>query len=105
VSPVAVTRAAQAGAVVAGALTACLVYALDRTAAALAGAQFDPLAVVASARIDYFWRMALSTFVGTLVGFGWPRLVGERSPAALRGLLRGVWPVLGLCATLSVLFP
>lgn len=101
----AAARAAWAGALVAGALTACLVYALDRTAAAVAGGQFDPLAVVASARIDYFWRMALSTFVGSLVLLGWPRLVGQRGPAALRGLLRCVWPVLALCATLSVLYP
>lgn len=100
-----VLRTARVGAVVAFALTACLVYALDRTAAAVGNPPFNPLAAVASARIDYFWRMPLAAFVGSLVGLGWGRAVGERAPAALRLLLRLVWPVVLLCATLSAVWP
>lgn len=97
--------AARAGSWLIFALVASLTYAIDRTVAALSGAMYDPLAAVASARIDYFWRMPMAAFVGSLAAFGWPRLVGARAPVGLRWLMRALWPTVALCTLLSVLWP
>lgn len=47
---------------------AMLFYALDRTYSALTTPGYDPLAIVASLRIDYFWRMAVGGFLGVSAG-------------------------------------
>jgi hypothetical protein len=99
------THLARAGAALAAAQAACLTYALDRTAAALRTGPIDPLAVVATVRIDYFWRLLLSAFVASLVFFAWATLVRGHEDAALRWAQRALVPVVVLCAALAVAWP
>lgn len=93
------------GATIAGALAACLVYALDRTRAALDDAGLDPLTIVAEARIGYFWRIGLSAFVASLIVVGWITLFRGQPTRAFAWIVSSIIPVLVLCTTLSVIWP
>ncbi|MCB9526061.1 MAG: hypothetical protein H6702_22180 [Myxococcales bacterium] len=96
---------ARAGAALAAAQLGCLVYALDRTAAAVRHGPIDPLAIVATTRIEYFWRAGTAAFVASLLWWGWPALVRGREAAALRWAERSLLPVVALCAGLAVACP
>ena len=95
------TRERLAGAVLAAALAACVIYAVDRTVAAVRS-PIDPRTVVATVRIEYFWRAGVSAFVGSLVGAGW---FAWARPGWAAALGRAVLPVAAACATLSALWP
>lgn len=86
------------------ALTAVLFYALDRSHAAITNPPFDPVTVIATARIDYFWRMALSAFIGTFAMLAWPRLAAGREERAAALLFRVAPWVIVLAAALMVVF-
>jgi hypothetical protein len=90
-----------AAACLAAALAACLFYAVDRSIAAIRN-PIDPRMIVATVRIEYFWRVGLSAFVASLVGIGW----FTRAPAGwTRHLARGIWPVAVFCGALAFIFP
>ena len=86
------------------ALTALLFYALDRAFQAATSPPVDPVTIVASARIDYFWRMALSAFIGTFAMLAWPRLAAGREERAAALLFRAAPWVIVLAAALMVVF-
>ena len=86
------------------ALTAALFYALDRSYAALTNPPFDPVTVIATARIDYFWRMALSAFIGTFAMLAWPRIAAGREDQAAALLFRVAPWVVIVSAILMVVF-
>ncbi len=92
-------------AVLAGALAACLFYALDRTFAAVTGPPLDPRAIVTTTRVDYFWRAGLSAFVATLVGSGAWALGPKRAAHGLPWLRRAAPWVVAACASLSMNWP
>jgi hypothetical protein len=85
------------------ALAATLFYALDRAYAAATSPPFDPVSVIATARIDYFWRMALSAFIGTFFMLAWPRIAGA-SEARATVLLRAAPWIVVVSAILMVVF-
>jgi len=85
------------------AITATLFYALDRAYAAATSPPFDPVGVIATARIDYFWRMALSAFIGTFFMLAWPRIAAN-SEARATALLRAAPWVIVFSAILMVVF-
>ncbi len=99
------TALARAGAALVAAQVGCLTYAVDRTLAAVRYGPIDPLAIVATTRIEYFWRAGLAAFVASLVWWGWPTLVRGREAIALRWAQRSLLPVTALCALLAVGWP
>lgn len=86
------------------ALAAILFYALDRAYKAASSPPVDPVTIVATARIDYFWRMALSAFIGTFPMLAWARLSAGREEAAAALLLRIAPWVIAVAAALMVVF-
>jgi len=86
------------------ALAATLFYALDRAYADITTPPFDPVTVIATARIDYFWRMALSAFIGTFAMLAWPRIAAGREDRAAELLLRAAPWVIVFSAILMVVF-
>lgn len=94
-----------AGAAHCAALVACLFYAADRTWAAWHSSGFDPLEVVATTRIDYFWRCGVAGFLGSLAFGLWMLFVRHREGRAQAVLARLTPAVVLLCATASVLWP
>jgi hypothetical protein len=86
------------------ALAATLFYALDRAYAAATSPPFDPVSVIATARIDYFWRMALSAFIGTFAMLAWPRIAAGREDRAATLLFRAAPWVVVFSAILMVVF-
>lgn len=86
------------------ALAATLFYALDRAYAAITTPPFDPVTVIATARIDYFWRMALSAFIGTFAMLAWSRLAAGREAQAAALLFRVAPWVVVVSAILMVVF-
>ena len=94
----------RAEAVLVWALAAVLFYALDRSYKAATSPPVDPVTIVATARIDYFWRMALSAFIGTFPMLAWARLSAGREEAAAAMLLRIAPWVIALAAALMVVF-
>jgi hypothetical protein len=86
------------------ALTALLFYALDRGYKAATSPPFDPVGIIATARIDYFWRMALSAFIGTFAMMAWPRIAAGREERAAALLLRVAPWVIVFSAILMVVF-
>ena len=86
------------------ALTAVLFYALDRGYKAATSPPFDPVGIIATARIDYFWRMALSAFIGTFAMLAWPRIAAGREDRAAELLLRAAPWVIVFSAILMVVF-
>jgi len=93
-----------AGGALCGALVACLVYAGDRTAAAIL-APVDPRVVVESARIDYFWRAGMSAFVGSLALLLFVQLTRGHEATALRWVTHAAPVVVGISVLLSVVWP
>lgn len=89
------------GAVMAAALASGLYYALDLAIAHIRNGPPNPLSMTTSARIDYFWRIALSAFIGSVVGMLYLRVAGGNEARALRWTLRALWPVV-LVASLLV---
>ena len=88
-----------------GALTACVVYAADRTWAALFEPPIDPRTIVATARIDYFWRVGLALFVGSVALLLVVQLAREREARVLAWATRAAPLVVALCALLSAAWP
>jgi hypothetical protein len=86
------------------ALAAVLFYALDRGYKAATSPPFDPVGIIATARIDYFWRMALSAFIGTFAMMAWPRIAAGREDRAAELLLRAAPWVIVFSAILMVMF-
>lgn len=94
----------RAEAVLVWALAAVLFYALDRSYKAATSPPVDPVTIVATARIDYFWRMALSAFIGTFAMLAWPRIAAGREAVAAAALLRAAPWIIALSALLMVVF-
>ena len=89
-----------------GALGGCLFYAIDRTRAAIAMGAVDPTAIVATVRVEYFWRLGLSAFVASVAAIGGWWLASRLDPSkALQATTRALIPVTLLCAALSVIWP
>lgn len=86
------------------ALAATLFYALDRAYADITSPPFDPVSIIATARIDYFWRMALSAFIGTFAMLAWPRIASGREERAATLLFRAAPWVVVFSAILMVVF-
>lgn len=97
-------RARWMGAVLAAALVAVAFYAIDRTRAAMAGEVYDPYTIVATLRVDYFWRVGLSVFLGTLAAGIWWVAVRD-AEAALERLAQTVPFVGAVAAVLSAIWP
>lgn len=93
------------GAAIAAALVAILYYAIDRSRAFIMHGPPDPLSPFASQRIDYFWRVAIAFFLGSLAWAGWSALIGDRAERGFALLTRAVVPVVALAVLLSLLFP
>lgn len=85
------------------ALSALLFYALDRAYKAANSPPVDPVTIVATARIDYFWRMALSAFIGTFFMLAWPRIAGANEARAALLFRAAPWVIL-ISAILMVVF-
>lgn len=94
-----------AGAALFAAAVACLVYGLDRSRAVWFEVPTPPQNVIASARIPYFFRMAMAGFLGTVAFAAWAWLVRERAERAYRWALRFAVIGLGVSCGLSVLWP
>jgi hypothetical protein len=90
-----------ATAVLAGALVAIAFYAADRSRAAILSPPFDPVAVIASARIEYFWRMQLSVFAGSLAAAVVYTAAAGREQRVLR-LLVSALPWIALAASAAM---
>jgi hypothetical protein len=86
------------------ALAAVLFYALDRGYKAATSPPFDPVGIIATARIDYFWRMALSAFIGTFAMMAWPRIAAGREDRSAALLLRAAPWIIVVSAILMVVF-
>ncbi len=86
------------------ALAAVLFYALDRGYKAANTAPVNPVNIIATARIDYFWRMALSAFIGTFAMMAWPRIAADREERAAALLFRAAPWVIVFSAILMVVF-
>ena len=97
------SRVRLAGAVLCGALVACLFYSADRSWAAWHEAPLQ--ALVATGRVDYFWRAGLAAFLGSLAGLAWLGATRGREVAALALTARLAPVVVGACALASVLWP
>ena len=95
----------RAGAAIAAALTSCLFYALDRSRSVWFEPAGDPLSVIASARIPYFWRIGTSAFIGSLVWLAWLRLARRREEQSFRLAVWAIAPTIGLCALISLIWP
>lgn len=96
-------RVAAAG--LAGSLAACLFYGLDRTRAAISEEGYDPLMIVGTTRIDYFWRVGLSVFIGTLIVaavFWW---AAGREERTWQLTVRALVPIVLFVSLLSAVFP
>lgn len=97
-----------AGAIWIAALAGCVFYGVDRTRAAWAMGDVDPTAIIATVRVEYFWRVGLSAFIASVAGIGgwwWLGRSAEAPETALRWLGRLTLPIVGVCALLSVLWP
>jgi hypothetical protein len=86
------------------ALAAVLFYALDRAYKAANTPPVNPVNIIATARIDYFWRMALSAFIGTFAMLAWPRIAAGREDRAAALLLRAAPWIIVVSAILMVVF-
>lgn len=86
-----------------GALVACLVYAGDRTWAALT-VPGDPRNIVATVHVDYFWRVAMAAFVGSLAALVFAYAVRDVERARGR-LVKAAPLVVGVVAMLAAAFP
>ncbi|MFN3199169.1 MAG: hypothetical protein ACE366_12280 [Bradymonadia bacterium] len=89
----------------AGALVGCLFYSLDRTRAAIDMGPVDPTAIMATVRVEYFWRLGLSAFISTVGAIAGWRLALGRAEQIIRWLTRLLVPVTLGCALLSVMYP
>jgi hypothetical protein len=92
-------------AALAAGLVASLYYMLDRSWAFLQEGPPEPLTMTASARIDYFWRIGLSAFIGITAGMLWQRALSGRERQGLEWLLRALLPVTIVCSILAAVFP
>ena len=88
-----------------GALVACLVYAADRTWVALFEPPIDPRALVATARVDYFWRVGLALFVGSIALLLVVQLARGREARVLTWATRAAPIFVAACALLSAAWP
>ena len=93
-----------AGAVLFGALIAVAYYGIDRTQAAMQGAVYDPYSIIATLRVDYFWRVGISVFLATLGGGVWWMVV-RKPEAGLRLLVRGTLATAAVMTVLSAVWP
>lgn len=89
----------------AGALTACAVYAADRTLAALREPPVDPRAIIATARVDYFWRVGMAAFVGTIAALLVVQVIRGDDVRVLTWVTRAAPFVIAACAVLSAAWP
>jgi hypothetical protein len=87
------------------ALAFILFYAIDRTAGAIFAPGPDPATVIASARVDYFWRTITGLYVAPFFYAATLWLSRGREDRAWTLAARLVVPVSVLGAVLSVLFP
>lgn len=86
-------------------LAAALVYAIDRTANTITAPEADPLAAVRTARIPYFWRVALACFLASLLTSAWAAYSRRQPTAALLRLHRYSPWLFAACAIASVIWP
>jgi len=91
--------------VLAAAMAGCLFYAIDRTRAVLFEPAEEPLAIIASARIPYFFRIATGALIACIVFAGWLYLTRTRPRRAFTWAMRATLPVALFCCTLSVIWP
>jgi hypothetical protein len=94
-----------AGAALMAAAVACLVYGLDRSRAVWFEVPTPPQNVIASARIPYFFRMAMAGFLGTIAFAAWAWLARERAERGFSWALRFSVVALAVSCALSVLWP
>ena len=87
------------------ALFASLYYAIDRSRAAIVSGEVDPLAIVSTTRIDYFWRIQLSLFVGSVIAAAVFAFAAGRETKVLRGLTTATIPIGVFCCVLAVVWP
>lgn len=92
------------GAWLTAALVAMLYYGLDRTRAAIGGEVYDPYTIISVLRVDYFWRVGISLFLGSLAaGIWWMSI---RNPQQALGHLARALPfVVALVTLLSAIWP
>ncbi len=100
----ATTRRAAATAVLT-ALACCAFYSLDRTYNAIWHPGPDPAQVMASVRIEYFWRLIAAGYLAPVfAAAAWWGARG-REARALRIATVSVGPIVVICAILSVVWP
>ena len=90
---------------VATALTLIAYYALDRSRAAIFDPGPDPSIVIASERVEYFWRVTICAYAAPLVFAGWYALARGREHALWHRVSWAIVPVSVIAAALSVIFP
>ncbi|TVQ97885.1 MAG: hypothetical protein EA398_14095 [Deltaproteobacteria bacterium] len=98
-------RARIAVAVLGAATVGCLFYGVDRTRAALTEDPYDPLLILESARIDYFWRIGISGFLAVTVFLALLQWRGAAEPERLGQAYRVALVALALSTFLSAVFP
>ncbi len=87
-------------------LCACLVYALDRSRAALFDPVEDPRLVIQTTRVPFFWRVYLALFLGSALGLAWGRIIPNTRLVSGVGLLGRCTPwCIALCALASIFLP
>lgn len=83
----------------------CLFYGIDRTRAALTEPAFDPLLIIESARIDYFWRAGISFFLAVTAFLGVLQWKGAGAPERPPQFFRGAMVAVAVASVLSAVFP
>ena len=111
-TPAAAVDAASANAASASAAAAALtalalitLYAVDRSRAAIFSPGPNPALVMASAKIEYFWRLSLCGWLAVPLFVGLRQLVRGREAAAVALARRLVAPVAVGALLLAVFFP
>lgn len=87
------------------ALTLIAYYALDRSRAAIFDPGPDPAVVMASAKVEYFWRVSICAYASPLVFAGWLFAARGREAFVWRIATASTVPVSLIAAALAVIFP
>jgi membrane protein DedA with SNARE-associated domain len=95
---------AVAGALAAG-IVSCLYYGIDRTIAYLRHGAPNPLGTMNSPRIDYFWRIALAGFLGSLVFMAVSWGIKRVQTSTIERMTMVLLVALAFCACLAAVFP
>ncbi len=92
-------------AAVATALTLIAYYAIDRSQAAVFSPGPDPATVMASVKVEYFWRVTVCAYASPMVFAAWFALSRGREERLWRWVSRAALPIPLVAAILALVFP